>query len=413
MGRPKGSTLEATASKPKTCGTSISKFASLTHLSLTAMIGNSQGSSPMRKPADIGKAAKSTRSGLPHSARRSTMSKKQIADSDDINMGSDADDLLSEPLVRDTLDEGLENSNVSEDEGWASGLARKRRPTQRQETKTLLKEVAIPTSRVSGSRGRIGRVLASQSPSSIGSALSTSRDRSIEYDTPATSAAVTPAESLSKSSLSKPLGNHVSRTLANTRTMANTKGKRKREDVDELVEADALLAQALQEEEYGEKMPQRGRPKKTLRSLVDDSDGDSILSDAPQEDPDEVDMPKTKRTRKNSRPSLPTRAARESAKQSITAKASREVLDTDDSDDISFTYSDADFDSLEEIDDDEDILLPAPSTAAAATTAPTNNPGNPSPVRRRARRQDRQRGNNWRERMQRGMDSRVALSLAV
>lgn len=367
----------------------------------------------MRKPADIGKAAKSTRSGLPHSARRSTMSKKQIADSDDINMGSDADDLLSEPLVRDTLDEGLENSNVSEDEGWASGLARKRRPTQRQETKTLLKEVAIPTSRVSGSRGRIGRVLASQSPSSIGSALSTSRDRSIEYDTPATSAAVTPAESLSKSSLSKPLGNHVSRTLANTRTMANTKGKRKREDVDELVEADALLAQALQEEEYGEKMPQRGRPKKTLRSLVDDSDGDSILSDAPQEDPDEVDMPKTKRTRKNSRPSLPTRAARESAKQSITAKASREVLDTDDSDDISFTYSDADFDSLEEIDDDEDILLPAPSTAAAATTAPTNNPGNPSPVRRRARRQDRQRGNNWRERMQRGMDSRVALSLAV
>lgn len=367
----------------------------------------------MRKPADMCKAAKSTRSGLPHSARRSTMSKKQIADSDDINMGSDADDLLSEPLVRDTFDDGLESSNVSEDGGWDNELAGKRRPTQRQETKTLLKEVAIPTSRVSASGGRLGRVLPSQSPSSIGSVLSTSRDRSTEYDTPATSAAVTPAESLGKGSLSKSLENHVRRTLLNTRAMTSTKGKRKREDVVELVEADALLAQALQEEEYGEEVPQRGRPRNTPRSLVDDSDEDSILSDVPQEDPDEVDMPETKRARRNSRPSLPTRAARESAKQSITAKASREVMDTDDSDDISFTYSDADFDSLEEIDDDEDILLPAPLNTAAATTAPTNIPTNQSSVPRRARRQDPQRVSNWRQRMRRGMDSRVALSLAV
>jgi len=88
-------------------------------------------------------------------------------------------------------------------------------------------------------------------------------------------------------------------------------------------------------------------------------------------------------------------------------------MDTDDSDDISFTYSDADFDSLEEIDDDEDILLPAPLNTAAATTAPTNIPTNQSSVPRRARRQDPQRVSNWRQRMRRGMDSRVALSLAV
>lgn len=366
----------------------------------------------MRKPADIGKAAKPTRSSLPHSARRS-ISKKQIADSDDINMGSDADDLLGEPPVRDTFDDAAEDSIASEDEGSDGGLAVKRRPAQRQQTKTLLKEVAIPTSKVSSSGGRLGRVLPSQSPSSIGSVLSTSRDRSTEYDTPATSAAVTPAESLGKGSSSELFGKYVRRTLPNTRTMTSTKGKRKRQDVDELVEADTLLAQALQEEEYGEEGPQRGRPKKTPSSLVNHSDEDSILSDVPQEDPDEIGIPETKRARKDTRPSLPTRAARESARKSITAKASREILDTDDSDDISFTYSDADFDSLDEIDDDEDILLPASSTVAAATPAPTATRRNPSSGPGRARRQDPQRVNNWRQRMRRGMDSRVAFPLAV
>ncbi len=323
-------------------------------------------------------------------------------------MGSDADDLLGEPALNVSLKADPADMDVSEDERFDDEIGVKRRPSQRHQTKALLKEVAIPTPKVSASEGRLGRVLLSQSPSSIGSVLSTSRDRSTGYDTPATSAAVTPAESLGQHSFSKPLGNHIGRTLPNSKTMIGMKGKRKREEVDELVEADALLAQALQEEEYEDEMPQRGRPRKTLRKLVDDSDEDSELSEAPQEDPDELEITETMRVRKNNRLSLPTRAARETARKSITAKASREVMDTDDSDDISFTYSDADFDSLEEdIDDDEDQTLPVTSTTAAVAPAPTATPLHRTTPSMRVRRRDPQRANELRQRMRRGMESRV------
>ena len=323
-------------------------------------------------------------------------------------MGSDADDLLSEPPANDSFKDELEDADMLKDEE-SDNIVVKRRPSQRPQVKTVLKEVAIPLSSATKSEGPRGRILPSQSPSSIGSTLSTSRDHSTEYDTPATSAIVTPAESLGKSLSSKPLGDPLRRTLPHSKAMTATKGKRKRDDVDELVEADALLAQALQEEEYGEEKPMRGRPRKAPRNLVNDSDDDSVLSDLPLEDSDDVDLPVTKRAKKSERPSLPTRAARENAKKSITAKASRGVMDTDDSDDISFTYSDTDFDSMDDLVDEIDAILP-PSTSMtdAPTPAATTAPSNRSNAARRARRRDTRRV-NWRQRLQDGMESRVSL----
>ncbi len=284
--------------------------------------------------------------------------------------------------------------------------------------KTVLKEVAIPSSSVTESELRRRHRLLSMSSSSADSILSASRDRSTENDTPATSAVVTPAESLGKGLSSKPLGNRVRKTLPNNNTMTTTNGKRKREAVDELLEADALLAQALQEEEYTEKQLKRGRPRRAPRTSVDDSDEDSMLSDPPQEDFDEVNLPIAKRDKKSNRPALPSRAARMSARKSITAKISREVMDTDDSDDISFNYTDMSFDSLEETDDeefDEDSVFPLiGSTATVTTPAATATVTVQSSVARRVRRaRDPQRVNNWRQRMQRGMDSRVNSVLAA
>ena len=323
-------------------------------------------------------------------------------------MGSDADDLLSEPPI--SLEDELGNTDASEYEGSDDELAGGRQPLRRQRVKTVLKEVAIPSSSMTVSDLRRRHRPMSISSSSAGSILSASRDRSTEYDTPATSAVVTPAESLGRGLSLKPLGNRVRTTLPNNNTLTTTDGKRKREHADVLVEADALLARALQEEEYAEKQPKRGRPRKAPRTLVVDSDEDSILSDPPQEDSDEVTLPTPKRTKKSNRPSLPTRAARESARKSITAEMSREVVDTDDSNDISFNYTDMDFDSLEETDEDEvdeDVVCPL-STSTGTTLATAAVATHQASVARRVRRSRHpQRVNNWRQRMQQGMDSRV------
>ena len=354
------------------------------------------------------KAAKSTRSSLPNTARRPT-SGAQVADSDDIDMGSDADDLLIEFPANDSFKDEPEDADMPNNEKSDNEVVVKRRPSERRQAKTVLKEVAIPLSSMTKSEGLRGRGLPSLSPSSIGSISSASRDRSAEYDTPATSAVVTPAESLGKTLSSKSLGNPLGRTLPNSKTITTMKGKRRRDDVDELVEADALLAQALQEEEYGDKKPTRGRPKKAPRNLVNDSDDDSVLSDLPLEDSDDIDLPVTKRAKKSERPSLPTRAARESARKSITAKASREVMDTDDSDDVSFTYSDTDLDSMDDLEDEMDSILP-PSTSVtdAPTPALTTARFNRSNPARRARRRDTRRV-NWRQRLQDGIQSRVSV----
>ena len=75
---------------------------------------------------------------------------------------------------------------------------------------------------------------------STASSLSSIHDHSSEYNTPGTSAVVTPAESLVREerSLKRLSSSHPKRPFM---------GKRKRLEVDELMEADARLAQELQE----------------------------------------------------------------------------------------------------------------------------------------------------------------------
>ena len=364
------------------------------------MAGKTQSSSITRKTESTVKPGRSIRA--------STNFKRQILDSDDINMGSDADDLN---VVRDLSSDEPEDLHVSDDEAFDDEPVVTKRPSKRQQAKSVLKEVAIPKPSPSVSGGASGRLLSSQSSSSMSSVLSMSRDRSIGYDTPATSAAVTPAESLGKGLSSKSLRTLARQTLSDPKSATSAKGKCKQEGVDELMEADALLAQVLQEEEYGEEKPKSGRLKRAHVDPVDDSDEESELSDLTQEDPDEVHSPPAKRAKKSARIFIPKRAAYESAKKSITDKLSREVMDTDDSDDTSFAYSDSDLDSLDEIDDDDILSSTRPATvavAAAADAASMDQHRHSRRGPRRARHRNPERVNNWRRRMQQGMDSRAA-----
>lgn len=263
--------------------------------------------------------------------------------------------------------------------------------------------------------------------SSITSSLSSVRDHSSEYDTPGTSVVVTPAESLMKGERSS---TRPSRISSNTsyQPKGPFKGKRKRLEGDEFMEADALLAQRLQEQEYGE--DQNAIP--TLRGIrngpIEDSE-DSLLSDLSRELPDpdnfpeldmiastrpirrrikalppqagptdmeddrsqedsldedeisETSMPMKKRVRTSHRTSLPSRAARDSANKSIKDKIPRRVLDSEDSDlsnhsdDVSLFSSDVDSDAFEDSEDaDEDAGDVIGVSNSYATTVTANNP---------------------------------------
>ena len=289
---------------------------------------------------------------------------------------------------------------------------------ERQPPHQVLKKVVIPVN---------GR-------SSIGSSLSSVLDVSSEYDTPGTSVVVTPAKSAMK-------GGSIERAMrANSSYQSKeTLGKRKRKHLadDELMEADALLAQNLQEQEYADGQDEVSRPRGAFKRLVVDSE-ESLLSDLSREhslDPNDfpkldtptIEMPKrrsptallsriapghvdrgcsqeestdedeilrslvhkNKATSAIRRTALPSRAARDSANQSIKNRVSRGILDGEDSDqsdhsdDVSLFGSATLSDAFEESEDTDgeagNIINPASSlrTAVAArslSSAPTDGP---------------------------------------
>ncbi|KAI4093228.1 MAG: hypothetical protein LQ344_003055 [Seirophora lacunosa] len=224
-------------------------------------------------------------------------------------------------------------------------------------TKEILKEVAIPANKLS-LPARQGQTMPSRSPSSMGSGLSSVGDLSTEYETPGTSAAVTPAESLVKRpALNQgPLGLEVSR------------GKRKRNlpAADEMLEADALHAQALQDEEYAEEdvKPQKARRAPAIipddsddemednfRGPVDDSENEfGSLSDLDIVPQNKAGPSTSKRRKLSGRPALPSRSARDKAWRSITQKATLQVQDSDESalSELSEFVSEVDSEDLEE-----------------------------------------------------------------
>lgn len=262
-------------------------------------------------------------------------------------------------------------------------------------------------------------VIPVNSRSSIASSLSSVRDQSSEYDTPGTSVVATPAESLMKEERSFRHQGSISTNPSSYQPEEPYKGKRKRSQVDELVQADALLAQKLQEQEYGVDQEAAARSRRARHGLVADSE-ESLLSDSSRErSPDlddfpEFDIPitgkptgrrchalpsqdtlvdvngdrsqgesfhenevsetpmlRSKRVKTDHRTTLPSRAARDSANKSIKDRTSRNVLDSEDSelsdhsDDVSFFDSDIDSDVFEDSEDADEVVAIANSLTTA------------------------------------------------
>ena len=277
----------------------------------------------------------------------------------------------------------------------------------------VLKEVAIPL----GSR------------SSFSSSLSSVRDESSEYDTPGTSTVVTPAESLMKEGQPIKRSSRISSSNMTCHSEQSFKGKRKRMVVDELLEADAILARELQEQEYGKDEQVAAKPRSVRNGLVEDSEesllsgsrgensleaGDSAVFDLPprkrsnrgrrkawlsqvpptdvegeqsqeesstEEGNSETHMPRAKRVKTSYRNSLPSRAARQSANGSIQTRNAGKVRDSEDSemsdhsDDASLFDSDSESDAFEDFEDTDEEAedgVDAPNrhtTVVAASTS--------------------------------------------
>ena len=286
--------------------------------------------------------------------------------------------------------------------------------------------------------------------SSVASSISSVCDQSSDYDTPGTSMIVTPADSLIKEGRSLKRPSRMSSNIISYQAKEPFIGKRKRPEVDELMEADALLAQELQEQEYGEDQDLVSRPRRARNALVDDSE-ECLLSDlSPEHSPDsdglpkpnistpgwsgrrrpnallsqtatadvdggssqdesldedeilEIPVPRNKRIKTNNRTSLRSRAARVSANRCITDRTSRGVFDSEDSDlsnhsdDVSLFSSDNISDASEDSEDADgetgDILGTENSlTTAAATSSFTSAPA-PSAIPATGRRGTGRRG---------------------
>lgn len=246
-----------------------------------------------------------------------------------------------------------------------------------------LRGVVIPASQFRAPAGR-ERSGSANSPS-ISSLLSSRHDQSSEYDTPGTSAVATPAEYAIKGEILSRLtmgGNAVTRTRPRrTLPLSGANGKRKREEVDsfaeDTMEADALLAQALQEEEYQELAPSRGRPVKARRLIKGSEEGDHVSSSSSEssawEAPIDIGSPNAGKTKISGGIALPSRAARDSARKSIADKASIGILDTEDSElsDYISEFDSEDLESEDSVGEEDEDLLQQPDIIAAPARAPS------------------------------------------
>ncbi len=302
--------------------------------------------------------------------------------------------------------------------------------------------------------------------SSVSSSLSSVVDQSSEYDTPGTSAVATPAGSLVKEERSLKRPNRMSSNLSSYQPKKSLMGKRKRFEADELMEADALLAQDLQEQEYGKDQEVVSRPKRARNDLIDDSEA-SLLSDLTREhslDTDDlskintpslgrlkrkrpralqprlasvhaessksegeylsedeisgIPVPGNRRTKANHHASLPSRAARDSANKSIKDRASLGILDSEDSDlsdhsdDVSLFGSDLvsdEFENSENTDGEAiDFAMNSLSTAVATRNSLSTSTAISATGRRGARSTEATNPTRGRRSWQRRVEDRVS-----
>lgn len=214
--------------------------------------------------------------------------------------------------------------------------------------------------------GRLQRVRVippSQSPSGSSTALSSIDGQSMEDETPRTSVAATPAESLSIGESSAALKDF---SRGSRRDHTGSQNKRKHEDLLK----DALLAQSLQEAEYQGELPSppiaRGRTKV---AIVDSEDDELCLSDEGDEESVQTDPQPPKRRKVGSGSSQPTRVAREKSMSSLSKHTPKEIVDTDPEESELSEYETEDVHESEESDDAISVsnpIVPNVTTTSAA-----------------------------------------------
>ncbi|MCJ1286918.1 DNA repair protein rad16 [Xylographa opegraphella] len=284
----------------------------------------------------------------------------------------------------------MDSDNTSLDNDISSAVSNVAYPAGSK----VFKAVAIP---ITDSRdaSHHSRQAPPHSPSVASSALSSYRENSNEYDTPFTSAAVTPAEFRVDSRKSRLPTHCMTNSLSNNSesrgisTTSSLEGMRKRKriiknEMAEQIMDDALLAQSLQEQEYVESsfqpimLKKRGRKSLIMDSEDEVGDGMEISSQvndnlSSRGSSIQHDREKVKRVKNIGRTLLPSRAARDTARQSIAEKASMIVVDSDEEELSEMSVYDSDLDSeLEYSDlDDDDMVDPSDlATAANITAAP-------------------------------------------
>ncbi|KAL8789850.1 MAG: hypothetical protein Q9213_000918 [Squamulea squamosa] len=365
--------------------------------------------SSQSQPASLPRGTpSSTTKSVPR--RQSSRVMKEIKNSSDVDTDPDIDDLVG------TVEDAESDTPTS-----------MKQPTSSEIEKKVLKAVAIPSASFKVPVPP-ARHFSSRSPSSSVSALSSVRDQSIDdYDTPGTSAAVTPAESVDRGRRppAQPQKLHRGSLLSMEKASTiNSKRKRVNSAAANFVDADALIAAALQEEEYAGNDGKPSSAKRAPTIPILDTDEDMEILSEMTDDPVELSTSSPKRPKLSGRLSLPSRSARDQAKQSIRRKAYQKILDSDESEvsEFSEVISELDSDGSEEseaIEESEDQSVAAGQ--ASSSVLPTTTPSNTSrAAMRAANRLNRANGQassqrgprGWRARMVERLESRAALERA-
>ena len=288
-----------------------------------------------------------------------------------------------------------------------TSFERKGRDRTRKSVNTTVEETEweyeAPLAKTRGrqSARQIAESVAIPSTSSVASSLSSVRNQSSDHETPATSLAVTPAESIAKKESARCRSNIPNKALFKS-TMSKT--KRKRLEDDDLMEADARLARTLQEEEY-EEQPSAIKSVRAPRRFVDDPD--ELLSSAPEYDDSEDDQPIMKRVRMQKQVATRRRGPGASTSATKASKGAQPLIEdsedldleeeSDESDKSMFTLGEAELDGLNDSDnaqeeeeeegegDNHASILPREATSAikAPATAATRRRRRAAPAAQR------------------------------
>lgn len=211
---------------------------------------------------------------------------------------------------------------------------------------------------------RVRVILPSQSPSGSSTALSSVDEQSLGDETPRTSVAATPAESLSKVESCAALKN-LSR--GSRREQTGSQNKRKHEDLLK----DALLAQSLQEAEYQGELPSPPIARiRTKVAIVDSEDDELSFSDERDEESVQTDPQSSKRRKVGGGSSRPTRVAREKALSSLEKHTTNAILDTDPEESELSEYDTEDMHESEESDDAIPVSTPIVPNVTTTSAAP-------------------------------------------